>query len=141
MFPHAKAEGEIDMTSPFGKSLGFPPRIGPDGRMQWSEGEENIRQSIAIILKTERGERLMLDDFGAGLGRYLFEPNNAATHVQIAASIENALKQWEPRIALEAVDVREDSDDMTAAIATICYRLVATGAAERTSLSIPLGRI
>lgn len=128
------------MTSPFGKSLAFPPRVGPDGRMAWSEGESNVRESIAVILQTEAGERLMLADFGAGLGRYLFEPNNAATHVRIAASIEDALRRWEPRIALDGVEVRGDPADATAAIATIGYRLVATGAAERTSVSIPLGR-
>lgn len=126
--------------SPFGKSLGFPPRVGPDGRMRWSEGETNVRESIAIILKTEAGERIQLADFGAGLGRYLFEPNNPATHVRIAASIEDALGRWEPRIALDGVDVTPDPTDATAALATIAYRLVATGAAERTSVSIPLGR-
>lgn len=126
--------------SPFGKSLGFPPRVGPDGRMRWSEGETNVRESIAIILKTEAGERLQLRDFGAGLGRYLFEPNNAATHVRIAASIEDSLRRWEPRIALDGVNVTPDPTDTTAALATIAYRLVATGAAERTSVSIPLGR-
>lgn len=126
--------------SPFGKSLGFPPRVGPDGRMRWSEGETNVRESIAIILKTEAGERIQLPDFGAGLGRYLFEPNNPATHVRIAASIEDALKRWEPRVALDGVDVIPDPTDATAALATIAYRLVATGAAERTSVSIPLGR-
>jgi uncharacterized protein len=126
--------------SPFGKSLGFPPRVGADGRMVWSEGEGNIRESIAIILRTESGERINLPSFGAGLGRYLFEPNNPATHVRIAHSIEQALKSWEPRIALEAVDVGPDPGENSAAIATIGYRLVATGAAERTSLSIPLGQ-
>jgi uncharacterized protein len=126
--------------NPFGKSLGFPPRVGADGRMRWSEGEANVRESIAIILKTEAGERVQLADFGAGLGRYLFEPNNPATHVRIAASIEDALRRWEPRIALNEVEVAPDPVDATAALATIGYRLVATGAAERTSVSIPLGR-
>ncbi|MDV3456328.1 GPW/gp25 family protein [Sphingomonas sp. HF-S4] len=128
------------MMSPFGKSLGFPPRVGADGRMRWSQGEANVRESIAIILKTEAGERIQLPGFGAGLGRYLFEPNNPATHVRIAASIEDALKAWEPRISLDGVDVAPDPTDATAALATIAYRLVATGAAERTSVSIPLGR-
>jgi phage baseplate assembly protein W len=126
--------------NPFGKSLGFPPRVGADGRMLWSEGEANVRESIAIILKTEAGERVQLVDFGAGLGRYLFEPNNPATHVRIAASIEDSLKRWEPRISLDGVNVAPDPSDATAALATIAYKLVSTGAAERTSVSIPLGR-
>jgi uncharacterized protein len=128
--------------SPFGKSLGFPPRVGGDGRMVWSQGEANIRESIAIILQTEAGERIALPDFGAGLGRFLFEPNNAATHVRIAAAIEDALRRWEPRIALDGVEVGPDlSDpaDRTAAVATIAYRLVATGDADRLAVGIRLG--
>ncbi len=126
--------------SPFGKSVAFPLRVGPDGRIPWSEGETNIRESLAIILKTESGERIQLPSFGAGLGRYLFEPNTAATHVRIAHSIEDSLRRWEPRIALDGVDVAAHPSEPTEAVATIAYRLVATGAAERTSVSIPLGR-
>ena len=54
------------MVSPLGKSLSFPLRVGADGRIRWSEGEENIRESIAVILQTELNERISLPDFGAG---------------------------------------------------------------------------
>lgn len=125
--------------SPFGKSLGFPPRVGGDGRLRWSEGETNIRESIRIVLMTEQGERIALPDFGAGLRRFLFEPNNAATHARIAHSITRALERWEPRIALEAVEVAAHPSEATSALATIGYRLVATGARERTSVAVPIG--
>jgi phage baseplate assembly protein W len=125
--------------NPFGKSLGFPPRVGSDGRMRWSEGETNIRESIRIVLSTDKDERIALKDFGAGLMRFLFEPNITATHARIAEAITTALGRWEPRIAVEGVDVLEDPEDGTSAIATIGYRLVATGARERTSVSVPIG--
>ena len=67
------------MTNIFGRSMSFPPRVDADGRFAWSEGETNIRESIAVILKTESGERVGVPEFGAGLGRFLFEPNNAST--------------------------------------------------------------
>ena len=124
------------MTSPFGKSLAFPPRVGANGRMQWSEGEDNIRESIAIILKTMQRERVQLPGFGANLGSYLFEPNNAGTHARIARDIEVALGQWEPRIALDDVAVAADAGN---AIVTISYRLVASGAAESIAVAVPLG--
>lgn len=127
------------MTSPFGKSLAFPPRVGTNGRMLWSEGEDNIRESIAIILKTMQRERVQLPGFGANLGRYLFEPNNAATHARIARDVEIALGQWEPRIALEDLAVDADAADSGNAIVTISYRLVATGAAESIAVAVPLG--
>jgi phage baseplate assembly protein W len=124
------------MTSPFGKSLAFPPRVGANGRMLWSEGEDNIRESIAIILKTMQCERVQLPGFGANLGSYLFEPNNAGTHARIARDIEIALGQWEPRIALDDVAIAADSSD---AVVTISYRLVASGAAESIAVAVPLG--
>ena len=123
----------------FGRSLAFPLRIGADGRFVWSEGEDNIRESIAIILKTEPGERIALADFGAGLNRFLFEPNNAATHVLIEQAIIRALARWEGRIQVEAVDVLADPSDPFAVFATITYRLVATNDRERISVAIPLG--
>jgi len=75
--------------NPLGKSLSFPPRVGSDGRLRWSEGETNIRESIRVILSTDPGERVGLPDFGAGLSTYLFEPNVTATHTRIAQAISN----------------------------------------------------
>ena len=126
------------MTSVFGKGLSFPPRVGADGRMVWSEGEQGIRESITVILKTEPGERVGLTEFGAGLGRHLFEPNNATTHARMEDSIKQVLGQWEPRITVESVEIAADEGDNEAAIATITYRLVATAARERITVGIPL---
>ena len=125
------------MTSVFGRGLAFPPRVGADGRLVWSEGEANIRESIAVVLKTEPGERVGVPEFGAGLGRFLFEPNNAATHARMQDAIVRALGRWEKRIEVEAVDIAPGAD-AEEALATITYRLVATAARERISLNIPL---
>lgn len=122
----------------FGSGMSFPPRVGSDGRIVWSQGEQNVRESIQVILKTEAGERLRTADFGAGLARFLFEPNNAATQALIANRIRAALARWEPRIALEAIDVAPDPGDREAAIATITYRLVASQKLERVSVSVSL---
>jgi phage baseplate assembly protein W len=126
------------MTSVFGRGLSFPPRVGADGRMVWSEGETSIRESIIVVLKTEPGERVGVADFGAGLGRYLFEPNNAATHARMEDSIRRALEEWEPRITVESVEIAADPSDAESAITTITYRLVATDARERITIGIPL---
>lgn len=126
------------MSSIFGKSLSFPPRVGTDGRFVWSSGEDNVRESIAVILRTEPGERVGLADFGAGLARFLFEPNTVATHTRMQDAIRRALDRWERRIQVEAIDVVAHPADPETAVATITYRLVATAALERISLSIPL---
>ena len=123
----------------FGKGISFPPRVGADGRVAWSEGETNIRESIKVILLTELGERLHLPEFGGGLNRFLFEPNTATTRQLIRDRITKALARWEPRIAVQSVEVEPDAEDARAAVATINYRLVATQAGERVSLTVTLG--
>ena len=126
----------MDNRRIFGQGMAFPPRVAPDGRMAWSVGETNVHESIRIILSTEPGERLRLPAFGAGLRRFLFEPNTLATHTLIKQAIGEALKRWEPRIQLESVEVTADSRDTESAIATLTYRLVATQVQERLSVAV-----
>lgn len=122
----------------FGRSMSFPPRVGADGRFVWSEGEANIRESIAVILKTNLAERVGLPEFGAGLARFLFEPNNPATHARMQDAIQRALERWERRIQVEGIEVVPGPADAEAALATITYSLVATAARERITVNIPL---
>ncbi|MFM7469903.1 MAG: GPW/gp25 family protein [Nodosilinea sp.] len=129
----------MDAGKLFGRSIAFPPRIGSDGRMAWSEGSQNIRESIQIILQTEVGERLMLRSFGAGLGRFLFEPNTTANRRLIQERVETSLRLWEPRIRLRQVQVEADPQDPQQVIITLDYGLVSTGAGERLALTVNLG--
>lgn len=129
----------LDSGQLFGRGISFPPRVGPDGRVAWSEGEVNVREAIRVILLTEQQERLRLPDFGGGLNRFLFEPNTVTTRHLIQDRIERELAQWEPRVQVESVTVDLDENDMQAAVATITYKLVATRVRERVSLNVTLG--
>lgn len=122
-----------------GRGIGFPPHVGADGRVAWSQGQQNVRESVEVVLKTELRERLRLPDFGGGLGRFLFEPNTTTTRGQIQDRIVKSLALWEPRISVESVSVDADRQDREAAVATIVYRHVATQAQERVSLTVLLG--
>ena len=128
----------VDPGLLFGRGIAFPPRVGADGRIAWSQGEANVRESIRIILLTDERERLRQPEFGGGLQRFLFEPNTATTRQLIRDRIQRAIAEWEPRVRLESVDVDADPNDQDAAIATITYRLVATRALERVSLAVAL---
>lgn len=129
----------MDAGRLYGRGIAFPPRVGADGRIAWSEGEANIRENIEIILRTEERERLNLPTFGGGLRRFLFEPNSVTTRFQIQDRITRALQQWEPRVIVSSVDVDEDPRDPYSAIATVHYQLVATRAASTVSLRVRLG--
>jgi phage baseplate assembly protein W len=122
----------------FGQGLGFPPRIGADGRLVWSVGEDNVRESLRLILLTEPGERLMREEFGCGLRRFLFEPNTVTTRQLIRDRIAQAIGRWEPRVALEAVEVEADANNPRLVAITILFRLVTTQALGRMSLALQL---
>ena len=132
------AGANMDPGMLYGRSISFPPRVGPDGRVAWSAGEVNIRESIQIILLTEPGERIMRQEFGAGLQEFLFEPNTVTTRHLIQDRIIKALARWEPRIAVQSVVVDLDPNDPQAAVTTITYQLVSTQAVERVSLNLTL---
>jgi len=129
----------MDNGQLFGRGIAFPPRVGPDGRVAWSEGEVNVREAIRIILLTEQSERLRLPEFGGSLNRFLFEPNTVTTRHLIQDRITRELAKWEPRVQVESVAVEADEDDLQGAVATITYKLVATRVRERVSLKLTLG--
>lgn len=136
----------MDPGRVLGRGIGFPPHVGADGRVAWSEGEVNVREAVRIILLTEQRERLRLPDFGGSLGQFLFEPNTVLTRQLIRDRITKALEQWEPRIRIESVTVEADQPvpgsqrpaDPQSAVATITYKLVATQLRERVSLNVTL---
>lgn len=128
----------MDAGLVLGRGIAFPPRVGADGRLGFSTGEQNVRESIEIILRTEQRERLRTPRFGGGLVAYLFEPNAPETWRALEDRIVQALALWEPRIATDAVTVTADPDDDAAALATIDYHLVATQVAGSATLTLPL---
>lgn len=130
----------MDAGRLFGRGISFPPRLGSDGRMAWSAGPQNIRESIRVILLTELQERLMIPEFGGGLRSFLFEPNVVATHRLIQNRITQTLERWEARIQLIAVNVDEDPTNNRAAIVNIVYKLVATDTEDQLSLTVQLSR-
>ena len=128
----------METPSLFGQGLGFPPRVGADGRLVWSVGEDNVRESIRLILLTEPGERLLREEFGCGLRQFLFEPNTVTTRALIRDRITQSIGRWEPRVALEAVEVEADANNPRLVAVTILFRLVATQALGRMSLGLQL---
>jgi phage baseplate assembly protein W len=124
----------------FGQGLSFPPRVGADGRLAWSSGEDNVRESIRLILLTDPGERLMRETFGCGIRQFLFEPNTVTTRQLLCQRIIQAIGRWEPRVLVQEVAVDADPDDQRVAAVTILFHLVATRALERLDMTLEFER-
>lgn len=79
--------------------------------------EAHIAQSIADILTTPVGSRVMRRDYGSRLPELVDMPMNAATRLLIAAASAGAIRRWEPRIRLSRVQL--SSGDVTGSMAIL----------------------
>lgn len=82
-----------------GQGFAFPPRVdSATGRFLLCDGEEDIRQSIQIILRTRKKEYAMLPEFGCDLSEYVFGLPDETSMTLARQAIIDALTEWEPRI-------------------------------------------
>jgi hypothetical protein len=98
-----------------GKGIRFPFGIDPaTNRIAMVSAEDDIKEAIRIILRTNIGERVMLPDFGTSAGDFMFSDNRAERLTALENSISEALEKWEPRIMNVEVTVSENhgSKDM-----------------------------
>jgi uncharacterized protein len=115
-------------TSPkafLGVGWAFP--VKPiNGQLTFARYEDDVERAIPIILMTEPGERPMLPEFGAGLRRFVFEPDTSATCRAIEQVVQQALTAWEPRINVESVTVAPDGAQQNLLLIDVDFVIRAT---------------
>jgi phage baseplate assembly protein W len=109
-----------------GVGLAFPVAADARGGLATVGYDEDVRQSIQIILGTNPGERVMRPDFGAGLRDFVFESIDATTIHRVQTRVQEALIDWEPRIDVVQVDVTMDPTRRNALLIDITYRVRAS---------------
>jgi phage baseplate assembly protein W len=87
-----------------GRGWSFPVRVhDKEGTIRLSEYEQDIRESIWIILSTAPGERVMRREFGCGIHDLVFEVVNTTTMREISDRVRDALATFEPRVDVQQV--------------------------------------
>ena len=115
------------MTNPIiGRGWHFPPTLDERGTVALVSDDDEIKQSIHIILSTAPGQRVMRPDFGCRIHELVFAPNNATTAGMATQYVTEALGRWEPRIELQQVDVAPDPSNPARLAISIEYRISAT---------------
>ena len=86
--------------------------IGLDGQgaIRLSKNIEAVETSIDNILRTHRGERLMLPSFGAGIETAVFDDIEETTFDVVASEIKAAIELWDDRVVLNSVDYKAQAD-------------------------------
>lgn len=124
-----------DNNSFLGRGWAFPVSFLLGGStVEMVEDEEDIKQSLRVLLSTMRRERVLLPDFGVDLKDMVFEPLTTSTATSISSRIERAILFYEPRIILDRVNYRQDTNEGIIRV-DIEYTIVATN--TRTNLVFP----
>jgi phage baseplate assembly protein W len=109
-----------------GSGLAFPFQIDPRGAVLLAHGEEDIRQSIYIVLGTRPGERIMRPTFGCRVHELVFEPQDATTASRVETYVKEALDFWEPRITVLSVVSNVDPENDGTILVQIQYEVKST---------------
>jgi phage baseplate assembly protein W len=119
-----------------GTGWSFPPSFDYDlGGVVMVSGEEDIRQSLHILLFTGIKERNMHPDFGCELSGFLFEEINRSTITGIKELISHSILLYETRIELDEVEVSESDTEQGLLDISISYTIRATN--TRSNMVFP----
>jgi phage baseplate assembly protein W len=124
-----------------GRGLRFPLLPDAAGGLGYVDGEENIAQSLQILLMTGLRERIMRASYGCEAPRLVFAPGSLQYLRLLETTIREAVRDWEPRVTLERVEAETVPGDETKVTVAIDYRI--RGSNTRTNLVFPfyLGRM
>lgn len=98
------------MSSDFyGSGWSFPPKFNKETKsVEMVSKEDDIRQSLAIILGTRVGERFLQPKFGCNLADYQFQSLDVVLQLHIKSLVSEAIEKFEPRVYLENVKLNTE---------------------------------
>lgn len=68
------------------------------GKIKTVEDNENIKQSVRMILETQKEERKVVPEFGSDLRSYMFEVVNTTFVSDVKSSVRSAIERWQEHI-------------------------------------------
>ena len=101
-------EANEAFNSFLGTGWAFPPAFDREStNVVLVSNEEDIKQSLGILLSTSLGERVMQPRYGCNLDDYVFESLSSSMIGFIKDRVEQAILFYEPRIVAEKVEVTD----------------------------------
>jgi phage baseplate assembly protein W len=119
-----------------GQGWAFPPGFSLETKTSvLVSEEEDIQQSLIILLSTRLGERIMQPQYGCNLHTVVFEKADKSTITYLRDTIESAILYHEPRIKLIEIRAGVEPDQKERIFIDIIYLVRATN--TRSNLVYP----
>lgn len=126
----------MEEQSFLGIGWNFPPIfLGNGADVQMVTREEDIRQSLIILLQTRLKEREMCPNYGCDISQFLFEEVDQNLSTQISSCIRDAIFYHEARIKVEDIKVDTHADEPGLLMVSVYYMIKSTN--SRYNLVFP----
>ncbi len=113
-----------------GTGLKFPVAVNSvTGRFEMVSDEENIKESIYVILMTQKGERLLMPNFGSRINDYVFEVMSETNLTLMANNVKMVIEAYEKRIKDINIDISKEYLNQGKLILNIKYVVATTNMA------------
>lgn len=117
----------------------FPVKVNPaTGRIQTTDSNNDIKQSILILLKTYKGERFYHPSYGSNINKYMFEPASRTLIKSMKTEIARTIGRWEKRAENVSVDVYNTKESETMLIVNIKYNIKGSSGVEEFNYAMDL---
>lgn len=97
----------MNSKSFLGTGWSFPPTFTSSGLATVS-AEQDIHESLWILLSTTPGERVMQPTYGCGLKAHVFDKLDESSFALMRDLVEKAILFFEPRVTVENIDIHND---------------------------------
>ena len=119
-----------------GKGWAFPPAFDlGEQTVAMVSAEDDIRESLYILLTTIPGERVMLPDYGCLIHEHVFDIIGETLFTHLRGLIEHSILLYEPRITLENILFSVEDQREGYLQITLEYSIIQTN--TRNNLVIP----
>jgi uncharacterized protein len=99
------------MSDFLGRGWRFPLVPDAGGGLRYVDGDDNVEQSLRLLLSTGWGERVMRPRFGTNARELVFAPGSATNLEALEESVNEAVAVHEPRARLESVVATPDPEE------------------------------
>jgi phage baseplate assembly protein W len=122
------------MTRHFRHPVAIVPTLG---RLAIEEdGGRHVDQLVRQVLMTSPGERVNRPDFGCGIRRMLFAPNNSIAATLAQVTVFQSLNRWLGHlITVDRVEVLAESETATV---TVVYTIKRLGARRYLNVQVEI---
>jgi len=95
-----------------GTGMKFPPQANQaTGRFVTVSELESVKESVYLILMTQRTERFVRPEFGSNLLSYTFMDQNLTNISMMCRDIARQIREQEPRVSKVHVEAAPDTGD------------------------------